>query len=105
MPLRATSLVVAGLLLAAAEPVAGDAAIVVWMRVAEFGCLAAFCWYGLTRSLPRMQKNAQDEAALMRVHNSGVVDKVVARMEADRSAERETLHEMIRHCSQRGVGT
>ena len=48
MPLRASCLVVAGFFLAAAEPLAGTGAVIAWMRLAEFGFLGAFCWYGIS---------------------------------------------------------
>jgi hypothetical protein len=98
MPLRATCLVAAGLLLASAEPFT-DPAVVVWLRLAEFGFLGAFCWYGISKALPRMLKQFQDEAERSRAHYSGIIDKLVERMEKDRAADRDTVRNMIQHCS------
>lgn len=108
MPLRITGLVGVAVLLAAGEAATGSSPIDPWVRLTEFGLLAAFCWYGLSKALPRMQASYQAEAERgraeaerSRVHYSEIVDELVARLEADRRAERETIQALIRHCAQR----
>lgn len=103
MPLRVSGLLGLSVLLAAAEPFMEPSAVTTVLRFMEFGFLGAFCWYGLTKAIPRMQANSQREAERSRAHYSEVIDKLVERMEKDRAAERQTLHDMIQHCSQQGA--
>ena len=103
MPWKMSLLVVASVALAAGEAVNGASSLDAWMRIGEFGFLAVFCWWGLTKVLPRMQKDFRTEAAESRKHHSEIVDKLVARQEQDRIATREVLQEMIKHCAEQAV--
>ena len=98
-------LVAASLVLAAGEVVNGASSLDPWMRIGEFGFLAVFCWWGLTKVLPRMQRDFRSEAAESRKHHSEIIDKLVARQEEDRIATRDVLQEMIKHCSTHTAAT
>lgn len=111
MPWKMSLLVVASVALAAGETSNGASAVDPWLRFGQFGCLAVFCAYGMMKFVPDMQKRSDErldkvqalfaeENQKNREHSSQINDKLVDRMEKDRTAEREVLQEIIKHCAQ-----
>ncbi|HUT88704.1 MAG TPA: hypothetical protein VMY37_04360 [Thermoguttaceae bacterium] len=78
-------------------------------ELGAFGFLVWFCWYGVSRVIPRMddkysqrQEKTHEESEAQRKHYGEVIDKLMERQDQDRVANRDVLQELIRHCAKQG---
>jgi hypothetical protein len=103
MRLTALPLIALGLFMLG-ESLNGSIVLRCITEIGAFSFLAWFCWYGVTRVIPRMQEVFRKETMLERTHHREIIDKLVERQEKDRVATREVLQELIAHCARQRDG-